>query len=284
MPVIRVERNQNYTSMANYHFKDRRLSLKAKGLMSLMLSLPEDWDYTVAGLVTLSKDGRDSVQSALQELEAAGYLRREQTHDKKGNFSKTNYVLSEKPSSETPLTEKPSTVKPSTGKPLAGKRQQLNNLKNKRLNNKRLNNKVDVDYEEAPEKSQDRQEASETSETDDLMESLKKVLQSYQANISHRPVCSPIEIEHLQNMVREYGAEGKTGVLNAIARTVIRTARPNLGYMEAILKGWKANGYDEETEGRGSNGRGIKRNQRISAAVAGQCAEEEWTPERNGWQ
>ncbi|WP_147369830.1 helix-turn-helix domain-containing protein [Mitsuokella multacida] len=121
MSVIRVEKTSNYTVMANYHFKEKGLSLKAKGIMSLMLSLPEDWDYTVAGLATLSKDGIESVRSALRELEKFHYLTMEQTKDKAGKFSTTNYVLHEKP-----FTENPITGNPITGKPISEKRTQLN--------------------------------------------------------------------------------------------------------------------------------------------------------------
>lgn len=134
MSVIRVEKTSNYTVMANYHFKEKGLSLKAKGIMSLMLSLPEDWDYTVAGLATLSKDGIESVRSALRELEKFHYLTMEQTKDKAGKFSSTNYVLHEKP-----FTENPITGNPITDKPISEKRTQLNtNLSStKKLSTKR---------------------------------------------------------------------------------------------------------------------------------------------------
>ncbi|MBQ1576687.1 MAG: helix-turn-helix domain-containing protein, partial [Oscillospiraceae bacterium] len=74
MGVIRVEHNANYTTMSNFHLRDSRLSLRAMGLMSKMLSLPDDWDYTVAGLASICKEGRDAVRKALMELEGAGYL------------------------------------------------------------------------------------------------------------------------------------------------------------------------------------------------------------------
>ena len=76
MAVFRVERTQNYTVMSNYHLRDRRLSLKAKGLLSLMLSLPEDWDYTLSGLARISLEGKDAIRAAVVELEQAGYVQR----------------------------------------------------------------------------------------------------------------------------------------------------------------------------------------------------------------
>ena len=87
MAVFRVERTQNYTVMSNYHLRDRRLSLKAKGLLSLMLSLPEDWDYTLSGLARISLAGKDAIRAAVVELEQAGYVQRRQTTDKAGKFS-----------------------------------------------------------------------------------------------------------------------------------------------------------------------------------------------------
>ena len=117
MGVIRVEHNENYTTMSNYHLRDNRLSLRAMGLMSRMLSLPEDWDYTVRGLAAICKEGRDAVRKALQELEAAGYLIRVQGRSDGGNFAANDYELHEKPEDRSPLTEKPSTVNPSTDLP-----------------------------------------------------------------------------------------------------------------------------------------------------------------------
>lgn len=76
MSVARVHHNKNYTCMSNYHFQDKTLSLKAKGLLSLMLSLPDTWDYSVAGLATLSSDGETSVRTAVKELEEHNYLHR----------------------------------------------------------------------------------------------------------------------------------------------------------------------------------------------------------------
>ena len=134
MGVIRVEHNANYTTMSNYHLRDNRLSLRAIGLMSKMLSLPDDWDYTVGGLAAIVKEGRDAVRKALMELEAAGYLVREQGRSSGGNFAGNDYTLFEEPHS-SPLTEKPSTVKPSadipsTDSPLTENPTELNNVYN----------------------------------------------------------------------------------------------------------------------------------------------------------
>lgn len=122
MGVIRVEHTTDYTVMSNCHLRDDRLSLRAIGLMSKMLSNTDDYQYTVSGLATRCKEGRDAVRKALQELEAAGYLVREQGHSDTGKFSANNYVLYEHPQSsdggqKPPLTEKPSAVLPLTENP-----------------------------------------------------------------------------------------------------------------------------------------------------------------------
>lgn len=105
MAVCRVEKTQNYTVMSNYHLTDPRLSLKAIGLLSKILSLPEAWDYTVAGLAKICKEGRDAVRAALAELEEAGYILRRQTRDEMGNFSHSEYIIYETP--QDPQEEAP---------------------------------------------------------------------------------------------------------------------------------------------------------------------------------
>ena len=126
MAVIRVNKTADYTVMSNTHFKDTEMSLKAKGLLSLMLSLPEDWDYSINGLVTLSKDGRDGVMSALNELEQFNYLKRTRLFDDKGRFDGYDYDIYEHPQAEKPNTENPQTEIPYTEKPNTENPLQLN--------------------------------------------------------------------------------------------------------------------------------------------------------------
>ena len=116
MAVFRVEKNRNYTVMSNVHLKDRGISLKAKGLLSVILSLPEDWNYTTRGLAAICKEGVDSIGAALRELESAGYLIRHRLRDKGGRISDTEYVVYESPHRE-PETEKPDTDLPDTASP-----------------------------------------------------------------------------------------------------------------------------------------------------------------------
>lgn len=127
MAVMRVHKNSNYTIMSNHHFKEKGMSLKAKGLLSLMLSLPDDWDYSIAGLATLSKDGKDSVMSALKELEAFGYLIRTRLTDERGRFAGYDYDIYEEPSQ--PYSENPKTDKSDTEKPTQLKTKELNTKK-----------------------------------------------------------------------------------------------------------------------------------------------------------
>ena len=122
--VIRVEKRGNFTVMSNAHLRDPRLSLKAVGLMSKMLSNADGWEYSIAGLTAGCREGRDAVGSALRELEAAGYLVRHQTREG-GSFAKCDYTLFEEPQTGvSPLPGFPSTVNPLTGNPLTGNPQQ----------------------------------------------------------------------------------------------------------------------------------------------------------------
>ena len=97
MAIFRVEKNRNYTVMANYHLKDNTITLKAKGLMSVMLSLPEGWDYTLAGLAFISKEGVSAIRAAVNELEEAGYLIRRRLRNEYGQLGDTEYTIYEEP-------------------------------------------------------------------------------------------------------------------------------------------------------------------------------------------
>ena len=119
MAVFRIERTRDYTVMSNHHLRDKALSLKSKGLLSMMLSLPEDWNYTTRGLAKICKEGVDAIGGALRELEAAGYIVRHQMRDRQGRISDTEYVIYEQPQPDTasPDTENPYLDSPDTEKP-----------------------------------------------------------------------------------------------------------------------------------------------------------------------
>ncbi len=97
MPVFRVEKNSNYTTMCNYHLRDQGLSLKGKGLLSMLLSLPDTWNYSVRGLSSITPDGVDGVLTALKELERLGYLERNQQRESNGRMGRAEYVIYEMP-------------------------------------------------------------------------------------------------------------------------------------------------------------------------------------------
>jgi len=122
MAVFRVEKTCDYTIMSNHHLKNRGITLKAKGLLSLILSLPEDWNYTTRGLAAICKEGVDSIGNALRELEDAGYIVRNKLRDDKGRIKDTEYVIYEQPqevhtdqaNASLPRTENPDMEKPVT--------------------------------------------------------------------------------------------------------------------------------------------------------------------------
>ena len=159
MAVMRVERNSNYTVMANYHLRDKQLSLKAKGLLSVMLSLPVEWDYTMAGLAFISKEGIDAIRAAIKELEQTGYIIRSRRRNEAGQLADTEYTIYESPQkkdetllddhnepacstppspiSEKPILENPTLDLPTLGKPILENPMQLN--KEERNKDKRKN-------------------------------------------------------------------------------------------------------------------------------------------------
>lgn len=141
MAVVRAEKNSDFTRISNSLFKEKNMSLKAKGLLSLMLSLPDDWKFSINGLVGLSADGRDGVAKALLELERFGYLRRRRVTDKKGHFVGYEYDIFEQPQSDTPYVEKPYTENPNTDNPITRKPYTENppQLTTKYINDEKIN-------------------------------------------------------------------------------------------------------------------------------------------------
>ena len=115
MAVFRIERTRDYTVMSNHHLRNKALSLKSKGLLSMMLSLPDDWNYTTRGLAKICKEGVDAIGGALRELEGAGYIVRHQLRDRQGRISDTEYVIYEQP--QLPETPGPDTAGPDTDSP-----------------------------------------------------------------------------------------------------------------------------------------------------------------------
>lgn len=134
MAVFRVERNTGYTVMSNHHLRNKELSLKAKGLLSQMLSLPEDWDYTLAGLSYINRESIDAIRTAVWELEKAGYITRRQGRDEKGKMTAIEYTIYEQPQPpeldcpvlENPTADNPILENPTTDNPTSENPTQLN--------------------------------------------------------------------------------------------------------------------------------------------------------------
>ena len=132
MAVFRVERNKGYTVMSNHHLRNKELSLKAKGLLSQMLSLPEDWDYTLKGLSLINREKIDAIREAIKELERAGYIVRSRERDEKGRLRGTDYIIYEQPPKldlptlENPTLGNPTLENPTQEKPTLENPMQLN--------------------------------------------------------------------------------------------------------------------------------------------------------------
>ncbi len=134
MAVFRVEKSKGYTVMSNHHLRNRELSLKAKGLLSQMLSLPEDWDYTLAGLSLINREKIDAIREAVRELEKAGYIVRSRERDEKGRLRGAEYVIYEQPQPptldlpmlENPTLDNPTLENPTQEKPTLENPMQLN--------------------------------------------------------------------------------------------------------------------------------------------------------------
>ena len=147
MAVFRVERTRDYTVMSNHHLKNKVLSLKAKGLMSLILSLPDNWDYTLQGLAHISLEKIDAVRRAVKELECEGYITRSRERDDQGKLRGTEYVIREQPMPDLPALENPTLDKPTLGKPALENPMQLNNnTANKDKSNTNLSNTHSIPF------------------------------------------------------------------------------------------------------------------------------------------
>ena len=211
MAVIRVEKTKNYTVMSNHHLRDKNLSLKAKGLLSYMLSLPDDWDYSVRGLVSCLKEGKDGIQAALHELEQYGYLKREQGRTANGKLSGAIYTVM-----EVPLTEKPPTANPLAEKP-------------PQLNTNGL--------------STDKQSKEIYKEEED--KDWQEVLKAYQNNIN--PMMGEWELEKLQDLFDDFK---KVWVIEAIRYAVEHNAR-SLRYITVVLEQWHRDGFKVDSRKKG---------------------------------
>ena len=202
MAVFRVEKNKGYTVMSNHHLRNKELTLKAKGLLSQMLSLPENWDYTLAGLSHINKESIDAIRTAVLELEKAGYIKRSQGRDKKGKMTAITYTIYEQPQSpvlENPTSDKPTLEKPKTDNPTSENPTQLNkDIQKTDLSRKEEINKDGLNTDSIPILSPDH---SPLSEQNTLLEQKgKEEKDAYK--IYEEIIKGNIEYEHLINAKR----------------------------------------------------------------------------------
>ena len=168
MAVFRIDKTRDYTVMSNHHLRNTELSLKAKGLLSLMLSLPENWDYTTKGLAAICKDGIDSISSCIRELEKHGYIIRERMRNEKGQLTTIEYTILEQPKNtlpeqEKPIQENPVLDIPAQAEPIQENTAQLNTNKSniKELNTDISNTYPIKSYQKEPAPAQPTKEKSD---------------------------------------------------------------------------------------------------------------------------
>lgn len=215
MAVCRIEKTKDYTVMANHHLRNKDLSLKAKGLLSLMLSLPEDWDYTVKGLAYICKDGIDSINGTIKELEATGYMHRQRVRNDRGQLTTVEYTIREYPkvadNSDTPIEveptqEKPKRENPIQATPIQEEHDQLNTylLKTNKSKKDLLNTDTSNPYQSYPSSEQKNGYDEIGCDSYDEVKEL---------------VYENIEYEHF----KQYGGVGMHERLDEIADIIIET-------------------------------------------------------------
>ena len=209
MAVFRVEKTKDFTIMSNHHLRNVALSLKAKGLLSLMLSLPENWDYTTKGLARICKDGVDSIGAAIKELEKHGYLTRQRIRDSHGRLGDIEYTIHEQPIAppapfspkrENPEQVNPRQVKPVQGEPKLENPSQLNiqESKTEELNTDSLSTHQSI-----------YPASSETSARNDRIDRIEAYREIIKENV---------EYEYL---VRRYGSERMDELVELMLETVL---------------------------------------------------------------
>lgn len=250
MSVFRVERTHDYTVMSNHHLKNRALSLKAKGLLSLMLSLPDDWDYTLQGLALISLEKVDAIRKAITELENEGYITRTRERDEQGRLRGTEYIIreqpiSEKPTLEKPMLEKPMLEKPMLEKPTLDKPTQVKpTLENPTQLNKNIYNKNKSSmYEEIPQSNQSKEETELTeilqncelksfeSKTAQMLESAVRVLYYKQSIKLSGAVLPQTEI---RNLLRRVNRDTLIDAVEVLRHNENEVQNPQ-GYLYSVI-------------------------------------------------
>lgn len=227
MAYFRVNKNRDYTVMSNHHLRDRNLSLRAIGLLSKMLSLPDDWDYSVPGLVAICQESKNIIQGALKELEKNGYLVRTMTRDSSGHIG-YNYDVYEQPQHTLPRPEKPFTVEPCTEK-----QPQLNT---NRLNTKELNTERASTQEKAVEPNVVNIEDQQKQTTD--CGGFAKVVDFYQENFG---LINSYMADELRQTYDEWDSQSEEpgGIIIKAMQIALEKNARNWKFVLGVLRQWE---------------------------------------------
>lgn len=222
MSIIRVNKNKNYTVMSNFHLKDKRLSLKAKGLLSVMLSLPKNWDYSIAGLVAISKESQSCIKSILDELKKFNYLKITKLMPDKTESGRIEYIydIYEKPKQEDKKQEVEN--QPLEFQPLeiqALENQGQYNTNNKLLNNKLLNNKLLIN-----------------NTNNNISSDLENLIDNFSSNIHS---ITPFELEKIKSWLNVFDCS----ILNKAIEIATLNNIKTMNYIEGILRIWQSNNF-----------------------------------------
>ena len=240
--VFRVQKTKNYTVMCNHHLRNKNISLKAKGLLSQMLSLPDDWNYSLEGLASINKEKVDAIRTGIKELEAEGYIERNLVRDEKGRITSTEYIIhelpSEKPLLENPTLENPTLDKPTTENPTSENPTQLNTNK---LNTDEINTDL-IKYLSINQKPADVTDGQNT-EKIDWIDRYNKISEAVKKQIDYDTLSHTHNVELLNDIVTvmtevfvidtpHYEIEGKK-----VATELVRLyfCRINYARLEAFL-------------------------------------------------
>ena len=192
MAVFRIDKTRDYTVMSNHHLRNTELSLKAKGLLSLMLSLPENWDYTTKGLAAICKDGIDSISSCIRELEKHGYIIRERMRNEKGQLTTIEYTILEQPKNtpperEKPIRENPVLDIPAQVEPIQENTAQLNtNKSNKKELNTDISNTYPIkSYQKEPEPTKEKSDRIGYDEVETYRQIIKENIDYDVLSVNH---------------------------------------------------------------------------------------------------
>lgn len=227
MAYFRVNKNRDYTVMSNHHLRDRNLSLRAIGLLSKMLSLPDDWDYSVPGLVAICRESKNIIQGALKELEKNGYLVRTMTRDSSGHIG-YNYDVYEQPQHTLPRPEKPFTVEPCTEK-----QPQLNTNK---LSTNKLSTEESKTQEKAVEPNVVNIEDQQKQTTD--CGGFAKVVDFYKTNFGLLNSYMAEELRHTYDEWSSQSEEPDLIIIKAMQIALSNNVR-NWKYACAVLRTWE---------------------------------------------